>query len=117
MPYMYNTQPSVLLEDIRDFHENENTISYLAENDDQLFHHILTFCNTRSETRRIYLVHILERSYYFPRKTYAEKVHYINNHFHALHQNKYPTRAKNKCIIGLFTPYERMQFINRLLLS
>ena len=121
IPYTYNTQPSELLFDIKNFYselsiiENAYTYDY---NYYILFYDLINFCN-QSVTLNYNLQNrfetILRRNFNLSSKSYS----YLNNlvfiHFYrdvSLNMNR-----KLRFVWALLTPNERMKFIRRFLLD
>jgi len=112
MPFIYNTQSPLLLQDIQDFTENQNILTHLTKTDNELFRHILKFCHKHS----IYIINLLSRSFHFRQKTNPDKIQCVNNHFHIFNAFKKDIKRKLKCLIGLLTPVERMKLVNKILI-
>jgi hypothetical protein len=116
-PFMYRPQRRELLQDIMDYRESENILMYMTRNDRDLIRELFRFCNLTAKYHYIIGLRfrlILQRMFLLSNMKILDVHQHIYKHYYVKqHMN---TRRKIRSLIGLLTPIERTQLINRMLI-
>jgi hypothetical protein len=120
IPYTYIKIDPNLLNDIRSFFNDYNTIInyyYFDMNEYCLLIDIILFFNKKplSESINHLFIDFLNRNIIFNKLSYDKKISFIKNNFcYNVHSN---TQQKNKFLLALLTPVERANFINKYIIE
>lgn len=119
-PYTYQQYDKSLLNDVRNFIRDYCMIInyyYFDMNEYCLLLDLLWFCNKKLlfETITQSFMDIMNRNIAFNALSLGKKYEYIHHHFYF--DGNVKTTQKNKYILALLTPSERVQFINEYIIE
>jgi len=114
IPYTYNIQPKELLMDIKSFYIDYNIINnvYIFDYNNVILLRDLLFFTEIYEYKK--LINIFKKHIFFKNYLNTRIYNYIINNIEL--NIKINTVRKVRFLIGLMTPFQRTQFINKFIL-
>jgi hypothetical protein len=126
LPFTYNIKPREHLDDIASYYLDHNIVNDCYStiyNYNILFYDLIRYVNF-SDYPIIKInnsfVNIISRCYKLKNKSLKEKIDFIENFIVHIKSNNYfatrNTRYKSRFLFGLLTPFERNEFINKVII-